>query len=478
MVGSWITDEVATADFKDKRLDRRFGEVLSQLAEHPTASIPAACGGHAEMTAAYRLFDNEKVTFEGVLAAHRDATRRRLAEQPVGILVDDTTEVDLTRPDQQVAGAGPLDGSDRMGILLHPLQAFTPDGTALGTLHAIAWTREPGVHCASLTRAQRARTAIEEKESDRWVQMLRRAKEEAQHCSCTQLICVKDSEADIYELLAETTDRALSVDWIIRGCQNRALQENGRKTGEKHLREHLLSQPVLFTHSVRVRGRRSKVSCETRGRRQARESREAPVEVRSSRVALRPPWRCDRKLPAVALNVVLVREVNAPAGEEPVEWLLLTSLPIATVEQVRQVIQYYCVRWMIELFFRVLKSGCRVEERRFEHVDRLLTCLAVYVIVAWRTLYICRLGRGHPDMSCEAVFEPAEWKSVWKVVRRADPPREPPALGEMIRLVAQLGGYVNRKHSPPGPQTVWMGLQRTHDFALCWQMFGPEAQTT
>jgi len=155
----------------------------------------------------------------------------------------------------------------------------------------------------------------------------------------------------------------------------------------------------------------------------------------------------------------------------------VTSLPVDEIEHVRQVIQYYCVRWMIEVFFRVLKSGCRVEERRFEHIDRLLSCLAVYLIVAWRTLYVCRVGRGCPDISCEAVFEPAEWKSVWNVIHRTTPPSVPPRLGEMVRLVAQLGGYVNRKHcDPPGPQTIWLGLQRMHDFALSWQLFGPDAR--
>ena len=176
------------------------------------------------------------------------------------------------------------------------------------------------------------------------------------------------------------------------------------------------------------------------------------------------------------LNVVLVHEANPPSSEEPIEWLLLTSLPIGDSEQVRQVIQYYSTRWMIEVFFRVLKSGCRVEERRFEELDRLLTCLAVYLIVAWRSLYVCRLARSCPDLNCEAVFEPAEWKAVWKVIRRTDPPATPPSLAGMVRLVAQLGGYVNRKRAdPPGPQTLWIGLQRAHDFAICWQLFGPGA---
>jgi hypothetical protein len=132
-------------------------------------------------------------------------------------------------------------------------------------------------------------------------------------------------------------------------------------------------------------------------------------------------------LPEVTVNVVVVQEINPPADEPAVEWILLTSLAIETVNEVRCVIQYYCVRWMIELFFRTLKSGCRVEERRFEHIDRLQTCLAVYLIVTWRTLYVCRLGRGMPDINCEVVFEPAEWKSVYQVVRRESPPSAPPS---------------------------------------------------
>lgn len=487
MLAPWVVDEMKTADLKDKRLNDRLGEVLSQLGGHPTASISAACGGYAEMAAAYRLFDNKKVNFENVLQPHIETTRRRIADQPVAILAQDTTEIDLTRPEQQVEGAGPLDGGSRHGIFLHPLHAFTPDGTPLGTVHATVWARsdEPPP-LKSERSARRKHTPIEDKESQRWIDTLRRAREESRLAPNTRLICVGDSEADIYELLVEAQAEPHEVEWIVRACQNRALEVNNEKNTEKdglagiaanHLREQVLAQPVLFTHTIEVRGRKAKVNCEDRGRRQPRVSRTAAVEVRAGRVTLRPPWRPDRKLPLVSVNVVLVREIDPPAGEQPVEWLLLTNMPIDTVEQVRQVIQYYRVRWMIEVFFRTLKSGCRIEQRQFEHVDRLLPCLAVYMIVSWRTLYVCRIGRSCPDISCETIFEPAEWKSAYRVVRGKTLPSAPPKLSEMVRIVAQLGGYVNRKRpDPPGPQTIWLGLQRMHDMALCWQLFGPEAK--
>ena len=486
MLAPWATEEMKTVDLNDERLNNRISEVLSLLAAHPTASIPAACGGYAETAAAYRLFDNEKVRFENVLQPHIEATRQRIAVQPVVILPQDTTEIDLTRPQQQVVGAGPLDGGPRRGVFLHPLCVFTADGTPLGTLRATVWARDEEPPPSKAERsARRKQTPIEEKESQRWIDTLRVAREESRLAPDTRFVCVADSEADIYEVVVEAQAPPEDLHWIVRACQNRALQpaENEDPADEAAgasvnlLRERVLAEEVLFTHTIAVRGRKAKVSCEDRGRRQPRQSRTAEVEVRVARVTLRPPWRPDRKLPPVSVNVVLVREIAPPLGEDPVEWILVTNLPIENVEQVREVIQYYCVRWMIEIFFRTLKSGCRVEERRFETIDRLLLCLAVYLIVTWRTLLVCRLGRSCPDISCEAVFEPAEWKAVYRVVRRETLPRTPPKLGEMVRMVAQLGGYVNRKRpDEPGPQTVWLGLQRMHDMALCWQLFGPGAE--
>jgi len=170
MLMPWAIDEMKNVDLKDKRLNDRLTAVLSQLGGHPTASVPAACGGNSEMTAAYRLFDNEKVCFDNVLEPHIAATRRRMAGQPVVILAQDTTEIDLTRPQQQVAGAGPLDGGSRRGLFLHPLHAFTPDGTPLGTVHADVWARDDERPPSKSARAaQRKQTPIEEKESQRWI---------------------------------------------------------------------------------------------------------------------------------------------------------------------------------------------------------------------------------------------------------------------------------------------------------------------
>ncbi len=490
MLAPWVVDEMKTASLPDKRLNARLQRVLDRLVSLPTGSIPGACGGRSETTAAYRFFDNDRVAFADVLQPHIDATLRRIAEQPAVILVQDTTEIDLTRPRQQVTGTGPMDGSSRRGIFLHLLHAFTPDGTPLGTTHAEHWARdEEAESCSKLTSSQRLAIPIEEKESHRWITTLEQARRIASDLRGTRLVCVADSEADIYELMVSATAEPRHADWIVRACHDRVL-EAGSQGGEGQsqeacggeapppkLRERVLATPVLFNQVIKIRERQKKYGCEQRGRRQPRVAREAEVEVRACRVTLRGPWRPGGRLPDVEVNVVHVHEPNPPAGEPAVEWILLTSLPIEALDEVRQVIQNYCVRWLIEVFFRTLKTGCRVEQRRFEDVERFLPCLAIYLIVTWRTLFVCRLGREFPDISCEAVFEPSEWQSVYQVVHREPPPATAPTLAEMVRIVAQLGGYLDRgSASPPGAQTVWLGLQRMHDIAQCWQLFGPGAR--
>ena len=479
MVAEWAREETASADFGDERLDERVAIVLSSLGNRPNLSIPSACAGRAEMQAAYRFFDNEKVSFEKVLAPHIERTLERMAEQEVALLADDSSEIELDRPEQQVEGVGELDGS-RLGILVHVMHAFTPEGTPLGTVAAQRLNRTVSEAPQDQKAKRRAETPIEQKESMRWLSHLRQAREVAAKLPGVQCVYMADSEGDIYELLAEPRgdggpEGAEPVHWLIRACQDRMLEGEGAKA-HQHLRQEVLATPVLSTAEVRIRGRQPKTNVEKRGRRQARQSRVARVQIRAATVTLRPPWRPDRELPPVRVNVVLVREPHPPAGEPAVEWMLLTTLPIDDLGQVRRVVEYYCVRWNIELLFRTLKSGCRIERRRFEHIDRIERCLALYLIVAWRTLFVCRMGRACPDADCETIFEPSEWKAVWTVVHRKRPPKKRPRLSEMIHLVASLGGYVERPSSEPGAQTLWIGLQRMYDLACAWDTFGPAAR--
>jgi hypothetical protein len=484
-VQAWIEQELDSADFGDERLNARFQVVMDDLSQKPSASIPVASGGWTECLAAYRFFANERVDSEGVLQPHREATLNRIGEHAVVLMVQDTTELDLTRPQQQMKDAGPLNDESRWGFYDHPLVAFTPERIPLGVVHATIWARDleefranqqqkardPGAK----DKRKKSRT-IEEKESRRWLEGYRCGCEVADRFPETMIVVISDSEADIYECFAEAglKDGQKKAEWITRACQDRSLTDKVPQ-GYRRLREKVASTRVLGTMEVEVRARPPKEAKDGK-RNQPRTARTATMTIQATRVKLRGPQRPGGRPADVAVNAVLVREQNPPRGEEPIEWLLLTSLPISTFKQVCRVIEYYCCRWQIEIYFRVLKSGCRVEDRQFEDAARYLPCLALYMVIAWRVMYVMMLGRECPEMSCAEVFSEAEWKSVYVVVRGEPAPDAPPTLQEMIYMIGSLGGHLGRtQDGPPGPKAMWIGMQRMTDLALGWCAFGPAA---
>ena len=478
----WIMEEMESADLRDKRLEKRLISLLDSLSKSSTASIPAACNDRAEMVAAYRFFDNEKVDFENVLEPHIDATCKRVAQQSVALLVQDTTELDLTRPASQMQGTGPLHQGKRCGALLHPLMALTTDGTPLGTLYAEAWSREVGKTKKSANKRRVAcnQKPLSEKETFRWLETAEQCQAIKAHCPETQLIMVADRESDITEVIDYCNSQD-DFDWVIRGGVDRILSK-ARSEASVKVRDELLGGKIRFEKQMPIRSRVSwgSPSLKQHPSQADRDAREITCTVHAGKVSLNDPRRdaAKRKAAGVSVNAVLVSEVDPPEGVQAVEWLLLTSLPIRSGKQIAAIIDHYEKRWVIELYFKVLKSGCKIESRRFEHMDRFLPALALYMIIAWRSLYICRVSRTHEDLSCELVYEKSEWQSVWRLVKRSQPPRRPPKLMEMTRIVAQLGGYVDRKNNaPPGPQTMWIGLQRMHDIATCWNTFRPGAKT-
>lgn len=464
---AWVAEELQTVDLGDERLDRRYQIVLERLGHRPSVSIPAAFQGLAETQAAYRFFDNDRVEAGKLLQPHRQATLERIRQQATVLVVQDTTELDLTRAQEKVGG--PLNWETQIGFLDHVLLALTPDRVPLGVVDAEIWARDPAdFH----KRRQKGCKPIEAKESYRWLQGYRQACALAEAAPQTTIVCISDSEGDIFECFAEAESlegKTARAEWIVRSGQDRSLAD-----ASVHLLLAEAAQaPVLHPFEVHVSKRRA--SCgKDQKRREQREARTAQCTLRAVRVTLQAPWRKGRKLRDQAVNAVLVREENPPAGVEPIEWLLLTSLPIGTLEEVQTVVEYYCCRWEIEIYFRVLKSGCGVERLQLETAERFRACLAVYMIVAWRVLFVLMMGRKCPELPCDAVFTEEEWQSVYWVVKRQAPPKTAPSLARMVEMVASLGGYLGRKHDgPPGPQTLWIGMQRMRDYATAWSTFGP-----
>jgi hypothetical protein len=451
-------DELKTIDLGDERLNKRAGVVLESLGRAPECSINAACDGWDETHAAYRFFDNDKVTPQKILQPHVAATHARIAREDVVLLVQDTTELDYSA--HPPAGAGPLTSQERLGFLDHSHVAFTPQGLCLGVLASDVIVRDPETLGQS---KQRQYDPLETKETFRWLQGFRRACELQQQVPQTQIISVADREGDLYEVYVEAQQHETPADFVIRSGKVRSLPERDEDAPGVTYRK--LKQAVEAAEVVVLKDAHLP-------RTPQREARDVQLEMRARQVTLKPPHTKSDQ-PPVSVDVVLVREVDPPDDGTGVEWLLVTSLPIDTPGEVLQVVEYYIARWPIEIYFRVLKTGCRVEEVQLETSERLLRCLMLYRIVAWRLMYLTYLGRECPDLSCDVMFAEHEWKSVWCVTQDEPLPDAPPPLDEFLLIVARLGGHNNRRHDgPPGPQSLWTGLRRLHDFATAWLAFG------
>lgn len=445
----WASNEAETANFGDQRLNKRMETLLKQLGDKPSESIPTACSGWAETHAAYLFFDNDKVTFNQVLTSHIHASIERISCYPVVLLVQDTTDLVHTIS-KGPKGLGTLKKTEKHEIFLHPTIAITPHRVCLGTLGAEIWERHE-----KSPRKERRNKPINEKESSHWLNGYHTACEVAGTVPETLLVNIADREGDIYEWFLETEEYSPSTraQWIIRAAQDRLLDTTDKNT--RKIWEKLGKRPILGTVTFKLPASSN------------RKAREVEQTVRSARITLKAPYRAGYKFKNVEINAVLAREENPPLGVEAIEWLLLTSLPVHTFEQAATVLEWYTCRWEVEIFFRVLKSGCQVEKLQLETLDRLEPCLALYMIIAWRILFVTMFGRIYPALNCELIFTKEEWQAVHLVLNQTPLPSLPPSLGEIIPMIGRLGGHLGRKHDgPPGPKSIWIGLRRIRDFVL------------
>jgi hypothetical protein len=425
--------------------------------------------------AAYRLFDNEAITPEQILAPHREQVVARCRLAKVVLHIQDTTELDYSKK-KSLVGTGPLSEESRQGFFAHNEYAVQAEGgLPLGLWHTDIHARDPEEHGESERRKQ---LPIEEKESFRWLEGYRRACALQELCPQVQVISTSDRESDIYEIFAEHQQRQernqVAVDWIIRSNQDRRLLPSGNTEAPEpemlKLHSYIEQAPVLGRTTVEIRAKQQLKKKKGNRKLTHRQARKAVLEVRACEVQLKAPFRKGTELTPITLRVIRAKEIDPPAGEDPIEWILLTNLAVQNLKEALRVIALYCLRWQIEVFHRILKSGCRVEQAQFKTAERLRPRIALQMVVAWRIHHVTLAGRACPDLPCGILFDPCEWRPVVVVVRGKGAETTEPTLAEMIKYIGQLGGYLNRKSDgPPGPQTIWRGMQRMHDFAILWQ---------
>jgi len=444
MTSTWAAAEVGTAQLGDARRTARLMTLVETLAAHPTASIADACGSWAGTKGAYRFLSSPAIVPAAITAAHRSATldRMQAQEHALVLAIQDTTELNFTSH-PALAGRGRLSRPGQYGLLVHSVLAVSATGVPLGLLHQQSWTRDPATIGQATTRRQRP---ISEKESQRWL--------DGQEATLAALppdvdvLTIADAEADIYDLLA--APRRAGADLLLRATHNRRLVTEPEDE-LAYLWTTLDAAPCAGRYTI------------TLGPTPTRREREATLQIRFQTVTMAPPHHHRHRAQCQPLTVgaILVTEEDPPAGVEAVSWRLLTTLPVSSLAAALALVEAYTLRWRIERYHFVLKSGCRLEALQLDTVERLERALAVYAVVAWRLLWLTYLAREEPEGDGEGVLTPGEAVVLraWMEQHRHTWP-EQPTTREVVRAIACLGGFLGRRgDGEPGVTVLWRGLR-------------------
>jgi hypothetical protein len=397
----WVAEELDGLDLRHAKLHRRFARMLQDRWANPGASFYTSFGTAAGSNAAYAFLENGRaeLQFQNLLAPHQNNTRRRMAAEKVVILAQDTTALSYNTL-AQTTGLGPI-GDGRhpgRGLLLHTLQAFRLDRIPLGCAWAKLWAREP----VSDT-AHRNEQSIDQKESVRWVEAFQTAATIAAQMPRTALVVCGDRESDIIDLYDRATVTPPNLHFLVRAQHDRVLD-----SGEK-LRDHLSRQPCGATMEVEI------------PRRAGRPARTASLELRWAKIPIQPPRvGCKNSWGATELWVLMAKEINPPEGAEILDWVLLSDWKIDSSKMARRLIKWYGLRWGIECWHQTLKDTCGVETRQMKTAEALSRALVLDMIVAWRVLLSCRLGKAHPNLPASVLYTPEELAILEVVQKKKD----------------------------------------------------------
>jgi hypothetical protein len=441
-----MRDEFGGAEIADWRLRERLVTLSEALDGTPEASLPKATKTTAAQEAAYRFLGNGKVSLPGILAGHVAATARRCREAERVYVVSDTTEFSFAGEERGKA-LGRLEKKNR-GFLGHFSLAVTSGKDVpkpLGVLGIEVLVRDE----KKKTDNTHQRKKDGSRESLRWGRMVKTASDALNGVAA---IHVMDSEADIYELLTEMTKGGRR--FIIRSGQDR-LVEDGR------LGEAVQNGVVLLSREVHL-SRRSPQKKQTSRRNPPRQGRLAELTISSTRASLCRPKTCGSEYPpTLAVNVVRVCEASPPQGDRPVEWILFTSEPVADAADVAAVIDGYRLRWIIEEYFKAIKTGCKYETRELESLRTLTNLLGIVAVIAWRLLLLRTLHRTGPDSPATAVADPLLLEALAARLKDIGEPKafpSAPTVTDLMNGIARLGGHITN-NGPPGWQVLWRGYQ-------------------
>ena len=465
--GSKLSQEMAV-DLNDSRLSERGQSIVEKIAEKPNESFPNIFGSEAELAALYRFVGNPRIDFKNIISAHIASTVARCTTVGKVLAIHDTTEFSFKIWDDYVRPALSKKSKKRQGYYAHATIAASADGlrAPLGTLGI-----RPFIHSADQDEETQQfwdqNFGALECESDRWFDAVFNAEEELKYVD--EVIHVGDREADIYELLANMS--IFKCQYVIRAAQDRRVIDKEQPEIAK-LFDSVANQPVLTTRTIELSPRRhSSTPPAVQKAYPSRGKRPATLEFRAVTLFVqRPKNRSDLvDFPeSLELNVVEAREIDVPEGEEPVRWVLLTSEAIDTIEDVLLVVDMYRTRWLIEEFFKAIKTGCAYEERQLETASSLLNGLALTLPVAWKLLVMRHLERNCPDIPADAIITFIQFQCLCAALPKWKWSDEP-TVGEICRAIASLGGH-QKSNGRPGWLTISRGFRKLLEMEQGWKL--------
>jgi len=437
----WAESEFGGARLGDRRRSERLVKMAEGLARCPSGTLPQVFPEWRDLKAAYGFLARPDLPYAEIQTPHWAQTRAFCAQPGEYLIIEDTMELDYTGHPAALELGFIGDGRGR-GFAVHSslavrVEGWTveerPQGTALGLVAQQCLCPAPAPEGEK--RSQRPYRA---RASQRWAVELVAM---GQPPAGSRWIYIADRECDIYEPIRQCLWQGL--DFIIRSCQDRRLDQEG----QEHLRAAVAQAPILGLMTVELRARPGQAA------------RTPIVTLRSRAMDLVGPWRPGGQQPGFTVNVLEARETDAPAGVEPLHWILLTSLPCGSLQEARRVVGRYATRWLIEEYHKAVQSGTQVETSQLEHRHELENLIAILAVVAVRLLNTKLLARAHPQESVPAKEFGPEALAILSA--KYGEPEGGWTYGSLWVAIARLGGFLARKHDGmPGWQTAWRGWQR------------------
>ncbi len=430
---SWAERTFGGVQLHDMRRTRRAVQAATNLAENPLGSLPAQMHTWKETKALYRLLDEPDVTFAALMHPHFEQTREQATSAPVVLLVQDTTDIDLSHR-RKISGVGQIGNERGRGFFVQTVLAVRPQTReVLGCL-----AQEPFVRIPAPEGEQRhQRRKREERETDVWIRQVQTIGTPA---AGSMWVHVGDRGADMFPFFQAC--QATQTQFLVRAAQNRRVQESEEEITSSLLRARAFPSQASRPFEVPAR--------------HGRQARSTQLQLSFGQMTLLPPRHEPRasKEP-FTVWVMRVWEEQAPEGEEPLEWIRLPSVPTTTLEEAWERVDWYGHRWLVEDYHQCLKSGCRIEQRQLQTVEGLIRLLGLLSPLAVRLLQVRACAREDPARPANAVIEPL---MLAVLAQRTGGSPLTMTMGTFWTEVARLGGYLARSHDgPPGWRTIWKG---------------------